>query len=59
MASCEDAASLLLLELGLARALPLDLVHIFFVFTLRVIFLLLFFRGQTGDHLHGGGTGRT
>ena len=42
MASSEDAASLLLLELGLAWVLPMDLVHAFFVFTLRVFLLLLF-----------------
>ena len=58
MASYHDAASLLLLELGLARVLPLDLVRAYFVFTLRVFLLLLFFRGQQRDQLHGGGTGR-
>ena len=45
MPNCEDAASLLLLELGLAWLLPMDLVHAFFVSTLRV-FLLLLFSGQ-------------
>ena len=57
MASSEDAAWLLLLELGLAWLLPMDLVHVFLVFTLRV-FLLLLFSGQQKDQLHGGGTGR-
>ena len=59
MASCEGAASLLLLELGLARALPLDLAHTSFVIILRAISLVLFFRGQQRDQLHGGGNGRT
>jgi hypothetical protein len=56
MASCDEAASLLLLELVLARVLPLDLVHAFFVFTLRVLFVL-FLESSKGDRLHGGGTG--
>jgi hypothetical protein len=38
--------------------LPLDLVRAFFVFTLRVFLLLLFFEGNEGDQLHRGGTGR-
>ena len=38
--------------------LPLDLVRAFFVFTLRVFLLLLFFEGNKGDQLHRGGTGR-
>ena len=55
MLSCEVAASLLLLQLGLMWVLPLDLVRAFFVFTLRVFFLLLFFEGNKGDQLHRGG----
>ena len=51
MLSCEVAASLLLLQLGLMWVLPLDLVRAFFVFTLRVFFLLLFFEGNKGDQL--------
>ena len=58
MLSCEVAASLLLLQLGLMWVLPLDLVRAFFVFTLRVFLLLLFFEGNEGDQLHRGGTGR-
>ena len=58
MVSCEVAASLLLLQLGLMWVLPLDLVRAFFVFTLRVFLLLLFFEGNKGDQLHRGGTGR-
>ena len=46
MASCEVAASFLLLELGLARVLPLDLFHTFFVFTLRVLYCSLSRRQQ-------------
>ena len=52
------ALLLLLLQLGLMWVLPLDLVRAFFVFTLRVFLLLLFFEGNEGDQLHRGGTGR-
>ena len=55
MASCEDAASLLLLELDLAWVLPLGLGHAFSLLALRVFFLLLLGEGSKGDQLYGGG----
>jgi hypothetical protein len=58
MASCEDAASLLLLELDLAWVLTLGLGRAFSLLTLRVFFLLLIGEGSKGDQLYGGGTGR-
>ena len=58
MVSSEVAASLLRLQLGLVWVLPLDIVRAFFVFTLCVFLLLLFFKGNKGDQLHGGSSGR-
>ena len=58
MASCEDAASLLLLKLDLAWVLPLGLGRAFSLLTLRVFFLLLLGEGSKSDQLYGGGTGR-
>ena len=59
MASCEDAASLLLLELDFAWVLTLGLGRTYSLLTLRVFFLLLLIgEGSKGDQLYGGGTGR-
>jgi hypothetical protein len=58
MASCKDAASLLLLELDLAWVLTLDRGCAFSLLTFRVFFLLLIGEGSKGDQLYGGGTGR-
>ena len=59
MAGCEDAALLLLLDLGPAFVLLLNLVIFFLVSTFRVCLLLLFFGGSKGDELHGvSSTGR-
>ena len=59
MASCEDAASLLFLELNLSCMLPLGLDRAFFLLTLRA-FLLLLLIGECskGNQLHDGGIGR-
>jgi hypothetical protein len=58
MASCEDAASLLLLDLDLAWVLTLGLGRAFFLLTSRVFLLLLIGEGSKGNQLYGGGTGR-
>jgi hypothetical protein len=56
VACSEDSASLLLLELGLAWVLALDLGHAQFFLTLRVFLLLLFVESSKGNQLYGGET---
>jgi hypothetical protein len=58
MASCDDAASLLILELGLAWVLPLDLGNNLLCLPARN-FAAALFRRQKRRPVYGGDTGRS